>query len=228
MAFAQKCLSTLGVFLITFTFSGCSVIEEVFPKKESHSNFIAGWGDSLTEGIGGTPYLVELEKLTGYQTFNGGKAGETSTQVAKRMLADKEKYSYNTIIWVGRNNYLEPEKIKADIASMVAALGHKRYLVLGIINGHFGGTNEQVFGAGHEAITKLNGELYEIYRDHYINIHTYLLSQYDPSLYTDIVDHTDDVIPGSLRSDELHLNTKGYQKVAERINQSFKVLTNQK
>jgi lysophospholipase L1-like esterase len=223
MAFIYRSFSRIGIFLIVCTVLSCtsgSVSPEDVP-----SDFIVGWGDSLTEGSAGSSYLIELQKLTGYQVVNSGKAGNTSSQIAERMLADKEKHTYNTIIWAGRNNYLEPEKVKADIASMVAALGHKRYLVLGLINGSFG-ANEDVFGAGHDAIMKLNGELYTIYKDHYINIHAYLLSQYDPTSNVDLVNHTDDVVPTSLRSDQLHLNAKGNLKVAERINQSLNVLLN--
>ncbi|GAB3335328.1 hypothetical protein GCM10027299_44220 [Larkinella ripae] len=223
MTFLRFSLVRFAIALFVTTFWGCQN-GGVSPDK-STSNFIVGWGDSLTEGVGGTPYLNELEKLTGYKTFNGGIAGQTSTQIAKRMLADKEKHSYNTIIWVGRNNYLEPDNIKADIAAMVAALGHSRYLILSIINGHMG-PKEQVFGDGHKAITQLNGELYKLYGDHYINVHAYLLSQYNPNSMADIIDHTDDVIPASLRADELHLNSAGYAKVAERINQSLHTLTN--
>ncbi|WP_460638170.1 SGNH/GDSL hydrolase family protein [Larkinella harenae] len=213
------------VFLIVFIVGGCKTNEAIAPDT-STSDFIVGWGDSLTQGVGGTPYLTALEQLTGYKTINAGIAGQTSTQIAQRMLADKEKHSYNTIIWVGRNNYLEPDKIKSDIAEMVAALGHKRYLILGIINGSIPVLNEQVFGQGHRAITQLNVDLGNIYGDHYINIHAYLLSQYNPGSIKDIADHTNDVVPASLRSDELHLNTAGYMKVAQRINQSLKTLTN--
>ncbi|RRB02690.1 SGNH/GDSL hydrolase family protein [Larkinella rosea] len=224
MTFIYRFTARFSLIFILSTVSGCKLIDSVFPK-DSHSDVIAGWGDSLTEGSNGSSYLLELQKLTNYQIYNGGKSGNTSYQVAERMLADKEKHSYNTIIWVGRNNYLEPDKVKSDIAAMVKALGHKRYLVLGLLNGSFG-PNEDVFGAGHDAIMKLNGELYSIYGDHYVNIHAYLLSQYDPTDYRDITDHTDDVVPRSLRIDALHLNAKGNQKVAERINQSLKVLTN--
>ncbi|MGA0558503.1 SGNH/GDSL hydrolase family protein [Larkinella sp. VNQ87] len=215
----------LGILLLVFTFWGCSGTG-VEPDR-STSDIIVGWGDSLTEGVGGTPYLVELERLSGYKTINQGIAGQTSKQIAERMLADKEKHSYNTIIWVGRNNYLEPDQIKADIASMVKVLGHSRYLVLSIINGH-NGPAEQVFGLNHKAITQLNNDLYQTYGDHYVNVHAYLLSKYDPTSMADIIDHTDDVVPASLRADELHLNSKGYALVAERINQSINILTNKK
>ncbi|GAB3898148.1 arylesterase [Larkinella knui] len=220
--FMLRSLSLISVLFIFCAVLGCTMNDAA--PKDVPSDFIVGWGDSMTEGSPGNSYLIELQKLTGYQVVNQGKSGETSTKIAQRMLADKEKHAYNTIIWVGRNNYLEPDNVKADIAAMVKALGHKRYLVLGILNGSFG-TNEDVFGAGHEAIMKLNGELSTLYGDHYINIHAYLLSQYDPSSYLDIIDHTDDIVPRSLRSDQLHLNQKGNLKVAERIKQSLGILT---
>ncbi|RCR67703.1 SGNH/GDSL hydrolase family protein [Larkinella punicea] len=225
MAILFRIFSRLSFFLVVYTVLGCTLFDGLSPKDKG-SNVIVGWGDSMTEGSNGSSYLIELQKLAPQYTFvNEGISGEKSYQIAKRMLAATDKHSYNTIIWAGRNNYLEPEQIKADIASMVKALGHDRYLVLSIVNGSFG-QNEDVFGAGHDAIMKLNGELYTIYGDHYVNIHAYLLSQYDRSSYLDIVDHTDDVVPRSLRFDPLHLNEKGNQKVAERIFQSLNVLTN--
>ncbi|MGV3558198.1 SGNH/GDSL hydrolase family protein [Larkinella arboricola] len=227
-AFISFFLTRLSVLLLMYTAGSCKSGNEVEPD-DSRSEYIVGWGDSLTEGSPSTStYLNELEKLTGttYKYINKGISGQTSSQVAERMLADKEKHSYNTIIWVGRNNLLNPEQIKADIASMVAALGHDRYLVLGMINGDFD-ENEQVFTQRHQSIMKLNGDLYKTYGDHYVNIHAYLLSQYDPAQMQDIVDHTYDIVPSSLRIDELHLNQKGNQKVAERILQSISVLTHQ-
>lgn len=211
--------------LIALAVGSCKTGETVAPDT-STSEFIVGWGDSMTQGVGGTPYLAALEQLTGYKTINEGIAGQTSKQIAQRMLAATDKHSYNTIIWVGRNNYLEPDQIKSDIAQMVAALGHSRYLVLGIVNGSIPVLNETVFGQGHRAITQLNVDLGQIYGDHFVNIHAYLLSQYNPNSIRDIQDHTNDVVPASLRSDELHLNTAGYMKVAQRINQSLKTLTN--
>ncbi|MFD1143505.1 SGNH/GDSL hydrolase family protein [Larkinella insperata] len=227
-AFCSSILTRLSLLLIIYTVGGCKSGNDVAPDN-SRSEYIIGWGDSLTEGSPSTStYLTELEKLTGttYKYINKGISGQTSSQIAERMLADKEKHPYNTIIWAGRNNLDKPEQIKADIASMVAALGHQRYLVLGMINGDFD-QNEQVFTQRHQAIMQLNGELYKIYGDHYVNIHAYLLSQYDPSKMQDIIDHTYDVVPASLRVDLLHLNQKGNQKVAERILQSMPVLTRQ-
>ncbi|MFC5407815.1 SGNH/GDSL hydrolase family protein [Larkinella bovis] len=222
-AFFSSSLFRLTVVCLVFTVASCKTGDAVAPDT-STSDTIIGWGDSLTQGVGGTPYLTILEQMTGYKTINEGVAGQTSQQIAKRMLAATDKHSYNTIIWAGRNNYYELENVKANIAAMVAALGHKRYLVIGIVNNI--APNEQVFGQGHERITQLNNELNRIYGDHFVNIHTYLLAQYDRNSARDIIDHTDDVVPTSLRSDELHLNTSGYTKVAQRINQSLKILTN--
>lgn len=225
--FVSSILARLALLLMVCTVWGCKS-RDVGPD-DSRSDFIVGWGDSLTEGSPSTStYLAELEKLTGttYTYINRGISGQTSSQVAERMLADTKKHSYNTIIWVGRNNLLYPEQIKADIAAMVAALGHDRYLVLGMINGDFD-TNEQVFTQRHQSIMQLNGDLYKTYGDHYVNIHAYLLSQYDPTKAQDIIDHTYDVVPSSLRVDKLHLNLLGNQKVAQRIQQSLSVLTHQ-
>ena len=161
---------------------------------------IATWGDSLTAGTGGTPFPTQLAALSGYTVYNGGVGGDTSTQIATRMLGDTAKHSWPTIIWAGRNNYSDPTTVKADIAAMVASLNSQNYIVLSVLNGSYGGY-EIPGGAGYAYITQLNSDLASTYGSHFLDVRSYLVSLYNPSIPQDVTDHSNDTPPSSLRSD---------------------------
>lgn len=183
---------------------------------------ISAWGDSMTQGSGGTPYTTSLSDSTFYTIYNGGVGGETSTQIKVRMLAATTKYADNIIIWVGRNNYTDTTQIKNDIAAMIAALGHNRYLVLGVTNGNYGGY-ERVGGEGYNYITRLNTSLGRIYGEKYFDVRKYLVNNRSSSPQ-DLQDFADDIVPTSLRSDAIHLNTLGYSLVTKGVLEKFHIL----
>jgi len=200
--------------------SGLTTCEITGFSYATSSNFIhiAAWGDSLTSGYGGnnTSWPTQLSLLTGYSIYNGGKGGDTSTQIATRMLAASDKYSWPTIIWAGRNNYTNEAQVDADIASMVAALqsvGNDNYIVLSILNGEGEGTGTSAYNQ----IIQDNNDLAVIYGSRYLDIRSYLVSQYNPALSQDVTDHSNDVPPTSLRFDFLHPNTADYLIVAQYI-----------
>jgi lysophospholipase L1-like esterase len=176
---------------------------------------LACWGDSLTQGAGGTPYPTAIQPLTGYIIYNGGVGGETSTQIRARMIAATSRYPDTAIIWAGRNNSGASATVQADISAMVAALGHNRYLVLSILNGDYPG--EESGGGGYNNIIALNNALATTYGDRYIDIRAHLVSLYNPSIPQDVTDHSEDIPPSSLRTDAIHLNTAGYAAVANKI-----------
>lgn len=186
---------------------------------------VACWGDSLTAGTGGTPYPAQLSTLSGYATFNGGVGGNTSSQVKTRFDADTARRGYNVVFWVGRNDFGSGfdaawrTQVKADLAAMVAALGHSRYMVLSILN-----QNTAITGtAEHTGIVTLNAELSTIHGSRYFDIRGYLINSaldalgISPSAQ-DLLDIGNDVPPDSLRSDNIHLNTNGYLAVATAVN----------
>jgi len=175
----------------------------------------AAWGDSLTVGTGGTPYTTPLATSTGQSVYNGGVGGETSTQIKVRMLAATARLGNFTIIWAGRNNFNAPTVVKADIAAMVAALGHQRYLILSVLNQSV--ALEYSGAADYLTIVQLNADLAALYPDNYLDIRAYLVSQYNAGIPQDVIDFGRDVPPSSLRSDAAHLNTAGYAAVAARV-----------
>jgi hypothetical protein len=175
---------------------------------------IAAWGDSLTAA----DYPRILAGKTGMEVVNGGVNGQTSSQIAARMLADPHLHRCPTILWAGRNNYDQPQTVLRDMDAMVAALAlvgnTNRFLVLGVINSSYGSYEDQGT-LPHRLIVDLNRTLSERFGDRFVPVREILIDAYDPKNASDRVDFAHDVPPGSLRSDELHLNESGYRVLVE-------------
>jgi lysophospholipase L1-like esterase len=193
-------------------------------RLDSSLTSIYAWGDSLTAGAGGTPYPTTLSNLTDFTVTNKGFGGETSTQIKSKLVADWQNYSKSVIIWVGRNNYTDPETVKADISEMLSYIGHTRYLVVSILNGGY--EWEYSGSINYNTITQLNNDLRVTYGDKYVELREYLISNHDGSPQ-DLIDVENDIVPSSLRSDNIHLNTAGYTLTAEFLNKKLGVLFNQ-
>lgn len=174
----------------------------------------SAWGDSLTAGSSVTPYPSALATLRGVTVNNMGVGGETSTQIKARFIADTAKWGHYTLIWSGRNNSFAPTTVKADIAAMIAALPHTRYLVMSIQNG----TAEPSGNAAYVTMMALNADLAALYPGHYLDVRSQLVAAYDPAVPQDVIDHGNDVPPSSLRLDAVHLNSAGYLVVARAVN----------
>lgn len=177
---------------------------------------VVAWGDSLTAGTGGTAWTTQFATLSGVTTLNRGVGGNTSTQIETRFLAEPTHFGDFAVIWAGRNNYTDPTTVKSDIATMVSSLTTTRYLILGVINGNYGGY-ESVGGAGYNTILQLNADLAATYGSHFIAIRDILVNSYNPLSTQDVSDFARDIVPTSLRSDNVHLNTAGYGIVANAV-----------
>jgi lysophospholipase L1-like esterase len=188
---------------------------------------IVAWGDSLTygtgaEGHGWPKWFTEISH--GTKVINKGVGGQTSTQIKTRMLAEKELHGKFAVIWAGRNNaYDQKGTVQADIAAMVAALGTSNYLVVGITNG----AKEPNNGPSRWCLTlinKLNASLKETYGARFVDVRPILVAAADPAQPQDVKDKADDVVPTSLRSDGVHLNSAGYKIVAKAIYDAYSAI----
>lgn len=196
-----------------------TILRWTFRLRGTFDGAIAAWGDSLTAGSGSTLYhdwLTQLGLLAGRGGYNGGIGGQTSTQIAARETVDTAHRSWPTIIWAGDNNYNDPPTVEADVASMVSHLGHHNYLVLSLLNGDY--PDRYIGQPGYNDIVSINDSFSAAYGSHYVDLRTYLVSKYDPNNPQDVIDHGNDIIPSSLRSDQIHLNDAGYLLVAKYIN----------
>ncbi|MGE5501240.1 MAG: SGNH/GDSL hydrolase family protein [Ignavibacteriales bacterium] len=177
---------------------------------------IAGWGDSMTQNVGYTPWLDRLTTALNRITFNGGIAGETSTQIKNRMVVDTIHNNWLTIIEAGRNDILTSGQatVTANIAAMVAHLQavNKRYLVVSIFNT----SGEPSGSAAYNTITACNAALAATYGSSYLDVRGWMIANglAAAGLTATTQDNTDianDVVPTSLRitSDTLHHNDYG-------------------
>lgn len=192
---------------------------------------IVAWGDSLTQGTGGKgdSWPVWFTRMSdGIGVISKGVGGQTSTQIKERMLAGKELHGKFTVIWAGRNNAFDQKgTVQTDIAEMVAALGADNYLIVGIPNS----AKEPKDGPERwklNLIDKLNASLKETYGTRFVDIRPILVEAYDPSQPLDVKDHADNVVPSSLRSDALHLNSAGYKVVAQAILDAYQAANQKK
>jgi lysophospholipase L1-like esterase len=186
---------------------------------------ITAWGDSLTDGQPFTraeSYPTQLSVLFPDRVVtNEGIGGETSTEILTRLLADTTHRHDVTLLWMGRNNLEDPSRIRADVAAAVRALGTSHFVILAILNGDIYGT-EAKGAPGYDKIIALNRSFALAYPRNYLDIRSYLVSQYDPTNPQDVQDHLRDIPPSSLRAhwnggiDLLHLSPEANAKVAAR------------
>ena len=87
-------LPGLGYVILLAAMAGCVSPSPFHTSTRSTSSEqqepIACWGDSLTQGnqdLTGVSYPGVLQQLLGVTVYNGGVDGQTSTQIAARMLA---------------------------------------------------------------------------------------------------------------------------------------------
>ena len=182
------------------------------------------WGDSLTYGSNATyrhNYSDILFEVYHRPTVNRGIPSETSTQIARRMLArDKGVGPESVIIWAGRNNAWRPDEVEADIASMVASLKPgSKYLVLGVVNADEDG--ERRGEEGYQLVMRLNADLSRTYGSRFVPVREELVGNANLRWPEDQADVATDVVPISLRTDTVHLNDHGHAIVAGAIERAM-------
>lgn len=175
---------------------------------------IALWGDSMIPGISRAfTYMWDTPR----QIFDGGIAGQTSVQIAARETADTDHRDWVTILWMGHNNVTQPEQIKADIAASVAHLasGNNRFIVLAVLNE--GNGLEDRGSPNYNIIMKLNSDLAATYPQNFLDIRSFMVSQFDPNSPQQVDEFQRDLPSSSLRFDAIHLTGSGDEVVGRRI-----------
>ncbi len=174
--------------------------------------YIAAWGDSLTAGVA----AHIQDEFPDRAIYNGGIAGQTSVQIATRQISDRVHQNWVNTLWLGHNNVTEPARIKADLAACIAAMspGNDRFIVLSLLNRP---QPDQWKGTPiWQGVLQLNADLAAAYPQHYLDVRSYLVNQYDPAQPQDVIDFQNDVVPASLHDGE-HLNAAGYALVARKV-----------
>lgn len=168
---------------------------------------VNAWGDSLTagnqDGTGVTyPGVLGTLFSPGISINNQGVGGNTSTQIATRFAADLPYTAQKiNVIWSGRNNFANSAQVQADIAAQVAAAPNSKALVLSIIPA------STETAPNKAAIAALNSALQTTYgskaNSDYLDVWSLLVAAYNPVNGVDVIDHTANVPPFTLRAVEI-------------------------
>lgn len=130
-------------------------------------------------------------------------AGSTFSFAAGEALLDRVQW-----IWAGTNGAAPDHTVVDDIAAMVNAIGHDRYLVGAVLSG-------AAHSEGRIANAKaINATLADAYGKHFVDLVAALAAGADGSA-ADATDVAAGITPRSLRIDALHLNARGNAIVAK-------------
>jgi len=187
------------LLLLTSFFALTSCSQPAFEKLEEGSVIVA-FGDSLTQGVGVSveqSYPAILQTLSGYKykVVNSGVSGETTAQGVLRFAQVIEQEQPRLIVLLeGGNDILKNiprEQTKDNLANMIAVAQANNIAVL-------------LVGVPEKSVFFSSAELYES-----------LAEQWNIPLENNIVGHL--MRRTSMKSDYVHFNEKGYQKLAEAI-----------
>lgn len=188
------------IILISVLFTGCS--KPPFSPLDEDAVILA-FGDSLTAGNGTTKefsYPSVLSKLTGKTVINAGIPGETTTQGLKRLASVLEKTKPDFMILLeGGNDFLRNKKTsetERNLSAMIHQAQSQQIQLLLI-----GVPAKSLFSDSHE-------------------IYHRLAEKHDVVLEDEII--ADLLRSPSMKSDAIHFNKAGYQKMAETIYELLK------
>lgn len=198
----------LTISLLLLSILGCSA-QPAIANLDSRGSAILCFGDSLTQGVGASPghdYPSFLAKALGRDVINAGVAGETTRDALRRL--DHEVLSRDpklVIVEFGGNDFLQhipQEEIFANLDTMVRRIQDHgaMVVVVGIQAGLFGDATRQ----------------------DYRKVARARRAAFVPNILEGIM------YEPQLKSDELHPNDAGYEKIAERIAKVVAPLLNKK
>jgi len=187
------------LYLLPLIFFLISCNEPKLPPLSQEATIIA-FGDSLTFGIGsknGNTYPKYLTDSSGYKVINSGISGETTSQGLKRFQAILDKHSPELVILLeGGNDILRNQaanKIKQNLAEMIeiALQDHIAVILIGV-------PEKKLFSDSASFYSELAEQYNLVFSD---------------NLLSDLLKTS------KYKSDPIHLNSAGYEKLAEGIYQ---------
>jgi hypothetical protein len=120
------------------------------------------------------------------------------------------------VFWPGQNDdrtAAANATVLANIAAMVARINGKKFIVMTVLGADAGSKGS----SGYNQLLALNNAIVAAYPANSIDIRAALIAAYNPTIAQDVMDHTNDIVSSSLRSDSIHLNTAGYAIVAREV-----------
>lgn len=206
----NKFLKKIGfhslMIVAAFTLSACSDHDDVI--KLTNNSTIVAFGDSLTYGYGALSsvdtYPSQLEKITGYTVINEGVNGDTAYAGVKRIRAVVQEHNPDLVILsLGGNDMLrkQDKELEENLSKMVEYLLSRNIQVVLLA--------EPQPSIAFLVSSLSDAEVYQtVARKHNIplieNVFSKYLSEY------------------KYKSDTIHLNSDGYELVAEDVAKELK------
>jgi len=195
----------LGVGLAGLLFlGGCSSRPNV-ANLDSQGTTIICFGDSLTQGVGASPghdYPSLLAHALDGEVINAGVGGETTTEALQRLNADVlSRNPRLVIVELGGNDFLQRRALEETFANLDAIV-----------------RRIQAHGAMVVLVGVSPGLLADTTRVEYEKIARVRRAAFVPNILAGIL--TDP----TLKSDGIHPNDLGYEKIAQRIATTVKPL----
>ena len=154
-------------------------------------------GNLKRSATGGPPSTVETYAFIADQLT-------VTTACAAQSVFTPDNYrlaSQPFIFEGGRNNYANATTVQSDwtnVAATAAAAGNPNYLLLTALNGDY--PTEYSGQAGYSQIGALNSYLASTYPNNSWDWRSWLVAQYNPANIVDVYNHTNDVVPYTLRA----------------------------
>lgn len=194
-----KIRATAAILLLLFL-AGCSKTPYT---PLSDNAVILAFGDSLTAGNGTTKafsYPSILSKLSGKTVINAGIPGETTTQGLKRLPSILKKHNPQFVILLeGGNDFLrnhKPAATERNLSEMIRQIQAQNIQLLLV-----GVPAKSLFSDSHTLYQQLAEKHDVVFEDELI---------------------ADLLRSPSMKSDAIHFNKAGYQKMAESIYELLK------
>lgn len=173
-------------------------------KIQQNASILA-FGDSLTYGVGAKPeqsYPAQLSELLNLEVINSGISGQTSSQGLARLEKELILHSPSlVIICLGGNDILRRKSLanlKQNLSKMIEIAANQDVAVLLVAVPEFG------FGLSPP----------DLYHE--------LANEFSLPLEYDIL--SDLLADNDYKSDGVHLNAKGYKKMAQAIASKIEVI----
>ena len=193
MSMLNNYLRAFAAIAIMAALLGCSS-PELQPIPEDGT--ILAFGDSLTVGVGTTSensYPSVLAELTGLNVINAGVSGETTDQGVNRLLQEIDTFLPDLIIIIeGGNDFLQNRNHSTIMTNI------KRMIEIA----QSSGAQVVLIGVPQKKLFSNSAPLYEELADDFQLV-------FDGTLLAGLLRSP------SLKSDYIHLNEKGYRKMAE-------------
>lgn len=197
----------IKLILISFLIilAGCS--DKVSVQTINKEDTIVAFGDSLTYGYGASAeeaYPYKLSEITGYKVINEGISGDTASNGKERIKEVVQNHNPKLVLLsLGANDMLRQNarNIESDLNSIID------YLKLNNIETVIIAEPQPSLLAGGFGLS--DAKVYKIVADKQQIV---LIEDIFSSLLS----------KDEFKSDLIHLNAKGYQKVAENVAKKLK------